>query len=344
MQFFKKIFSLLLITFSTLGFSQEISGVVFDKRTNEPLEGASVYFDNTTIGTTTNSKGEFILDFNESIETSLVISFVGHESILITDFSQIENLKYFSKESSNVLPEVFLTSTSEWPRELKLKEFRKNYLGETPNGLASKILNEEDLILRYNKKKKQLTAIANSPIIVKNTNLKYLVTIDLQHFEINYSYVSKNKKSLDVKDVYYLGNNYYKSLEEISSKNTLKKRKKTYRGSPLHFMRALANEDLEREQYKIYRGNQPVASNEFITVTPIDNLGNVKVELKWKLNILFEGREQSYIKSSLSEFYIDKFGNHSPPKAVKFGGELGRKRIADALPLDYLIINQKEKD
>ncbi len=344
MQILKSIFSFLLITFSTLGFSQEISGIVFDLRTNKPIEGASVYFDNTTIGTTTNSKGEFILDFNESIETSLIISFMGNESLVITDFSQLENLKYFSKESSNVLPEVLLISKNEWPRELKLKEFKKNYLGETSNGLVSKILNEDDLILRYNKKKKQLTAIANSPIVIKNANLKYLITADLQHFEVNYSYVSKNKKSLDVKDVYYLGNNYYKSLEEISSKKTLKMRKKTYRGSPLHFMRALANEDLEREKYKIYRGDHPVVSNEFITVTPIDNLGNVKVELKGKLNILFEGSEQSYIKSSMPEFYIDKFGNHSPPKAVKFGGELGRKRMADALPLDYLIIKQKEKD
>ena len=226
MRVLKKAVVLLFLAFSTFGLSQEISGVVFDKRTNKPLEGASVYFDNTTIGTTTNSKGEFILDFNESIETSLVISFVGHESIVITDFSQLEHLKYYSKESSNVLPEVLLTSKSAWSRELKLKEFRKNYLGETPNGLASKIINEDDLILRYNKKKKQLTAIANSPIIIKNTNLKYLVTVDLQYFEVNYSYVSKNKKSLDVKDVYYLGNNYYKSLEEISSKSTLKKRKK----------------------------------------------------------------------------------------------------------------------
>ena len=109
-------------------------------------------------------------------------------------------------------------------------------------------------------------------------------------------------------------------------------------------MRAIANEELERENYKIYFRDHPVKSGKFITVTPIDNLGNVKVELKGKLNILFEGSEQSYIKSSLPEFYIDKFGNHSPPKSVKFGGELGRKRIADALPLDYLIVKQKDKD
>ena len=51
------IFSML----SVVVFSQEFEGLVIDKETNKPIEGASVYFDNTTIGTTTNTKGEFFL-------------------------------------------------------------------------------------------------------------------------------------------------------------------------------------------------------------------------------------------------------------------------------------------
>ena len=340
----KIVLTFLFFSISTFGYSQKISGTVFNDESGEPLEGASIYFDNTTIGTTTDSKGEFILEFHEFINTSLIISFMGFERVVLNDFSKIDNLKFYLNESSNVLNEVTLTSKNDWPRELKLKEFRRNYLGETINGRASEILNEEDLILRYNKKIKQLTAFSSVPIIIKNVNLDYLIRIDLKHFEINYSYVSMNKKILDVKNVFYLGSNFYQSLEENPTKKTLKKRNDTYLGSPLHFMRAVASEDLEREKYKIYFKNHPVESKKYITVTPIDDLNNVKVEFKGKLNILFRGDKQSYIISSLPEFYIDNFGNHSPPKAIKFGGDLGKHRMGDALPLDFLMINYMKKD
>ncbi len=312
--------------------------------TGQPLEEASIYFNNTTIGTSTNSKGEFILEFDSDINSPLIISFMGFETEIRYDFSLTENLEIYLNESSDVLNEVVLVSKENWPRELKLKEFRKNYLGESKNGIASKILNEEDIILRYNKKKKQLTAQAKSPIFIENNNLKYLIKTDLQHFEVNYSYVSMNRKLLNVKYVYYLGNNFYKTLQVNPTKSTIKKRKDTYLGSPLHFMRAMASEDLEREKYKIFKGSYPVKPKKYITVTPIDNMNNVKIEIKDKLNILFQGDKQSYLKSSAPEFYIDKFGNHSPPDAVRFGGDLGRQRMGDTLPLDFLLKNKSVKN
>lgn len=39
--------------------SQTFTGRVVDKMTQQPIETVSVYFDNTTIGTTTNDKGQF---------------------------------------------------------------------------------------------------------------------------------------------------------------------------------------------------------------------------------------------------------------------------------------------
>lgn len=331
--------SLLFCSFFTLGFSQEISGIVFNSASGEPLAGASVYFDDTTIGTSANAEGEFILAYRKDIITPLVISFLGFETVMINDFSKLEDLNIFLNASTNALNEIKLTSKKDWPRELKLQEFRKNYLGETENGLASKILNEEDIILNYNRKKKQLTAVTMAPILINNGNLKYLISVNLKHFEVNYSYVSMNKKILTVKYVYFLGSNFYKSMDEPPAKITLKKRRETYLGSPLHFMRSMARQELEREKYKIYNGDYPVNSKKYISVTPIDNLNNVKVTFNKRLNILFEGDKQSFIKILVPEFYIDNFGNYSPPKAVRLGGDLGKQRIGDALPLDYLMLN-----
>ena len=58
--------------------SQSIQGVINDAKTEEPIEGASVYFDNTTIGVISNSNGEFAIPYDSSINTPLVISFLGY--------------------------------------------------------------------------------------------------------------------------------------------------------------------------------------------------------------------------------------------------------------------------
>jgi len=34
---------------------------------------------------------------------------------------------------------------------------------------------------------------------------------------------------------------------------------------------------------------------------------------------------------------IDAFGNHSPIRRVKFGGDFGNERMGDALPMDFLM-------
>ena len=74
-------FSVLTLLLSTfLSFSQSITGVVLDAQTRMPIESASVYFDNTTIGTSTNDKGEFEIEKGDHINATLVISFLGYET------------------------------------------------------------------------------------------------------------------------------------------------------------------------------------------------------------------------------------------------------------------------
>ncbi len=326
-----------------ISMSQEISGIVMAGKTDQPLEGVSIYFDNTTYGTTTNSEGEFILDFHKDINTPLIISSMGYETVILHFFSTTEKLKIYLYEATDVLDEVVLPSKDDWPRELKLKEFRKNYLGESKNGLRSKILNEDDIILKYNKKKKRLTAKAKAPIKIENSNLKYLITVDLQQFEVKYYYVSKNLKRLNTQYINYSGRNFYKSLQDLPTKTTIEKRLDAYFGSTLHFMRALANENLEEEGYKLYIGNIPYKSEKYITVIPVDNNNSVKVRLKDRFSIIYNNEKRSSLESLTTEFYIDNFGNHSPPEKVRFGGDFGKQRMGDALPLDFLLKNKSAK-
>ena len=55
-----------------------VKGTVIQQ--NKPLEGAAVYFNNTTQGTITNSNGEFSIKINEG-QFQLIISFLGYKTI-----------------------------------------------------------------------------------------------------------------------------------------------------------------------------------------------------------------------------------------------------------------------
>jgi hypothetical protein len=326
-------------------FSQQkqISGLVLDGKTNSPIEGASIYFDNTTIGTTTNEKGEFLLDYNKNIKTTLIISYLGYVSERFNEIESNDSMKIYLFESEEELGEVLLTYDDGWTRELKLKEFRKHYLGESSNGESCKILNEDDITLIYDAKRKQLIAKCLNPIIIENKSLKFIISVELAHFEINYSFVSNNKRRLNLNYVYYSGTNFFQSTQKHPTKKTLEKRMLAYNGSVLHFMRALAQDELRKNGYRVYLGNNPVKTNRYITISPIEESNDVLVRLKGQLNILYKMKQQSSIQSLVDEFHINHFGNHSPAEKIRFGGHLGGQRMGDALPLDFLLVKHSSK-
>ena len=109
---------LILLVFN-ISVSQEIRGVVLDGITNLPLESVSVYFDQTTIGTTTNQKGEFTLN-NTNIKTPLIISYLGYNTKSINKFSTVEIQEFYLFESNNRLDEIIINTNDNWSRDVKL--------------------------------------------------------------------------------------------------------------------------------------------------------------------------------------------------------------------------------
>jgi hypothetical protein len=84
-QLFKHIFGISVLFFSFSAFSQtEIKNSVLDAETFLPLESASVYIKNTTIGTITNVDGKFLLVVPERYKSdTLIISSIGFKSYKI---------------------------------------------------------------------------------------------------------------------------------------------------------------------------------------------------------------------------------------------------------------------
>src|SRR5450432_2216623 len=80
----KLFISILIATlFSFVVFSQEktfsVTGKVIDEKTKQRMPGASVFCQNTTIGTITNNEGKFFMRLNNG-GYDLVISYTGFET------------------------------------------------------------------------------------------------------------------------------------------------------------------------------------------------------------------------------------------------------------------------
>ncbi|AUC82696.1 carboxypeptidase-like regulatory domain-containing protein [Lacinutrix sp. Bg11-31] len=330
---------LVLFFFFLTSFAQELKGVVLNENTNEPIIGASVYFDNTSIGTTTNFDGEFVITLKQTINAPLVISFVGYERI-IYKIENFETNKIFKlKEDVNTLSEVVLDSKDEWSREFKLKKFKREFLGRSEFAEKCTILNEAALVLNFKRDTKQLIASAKAPIIVKNEALDYIVKYDINNFHINYNMdteanIDLEKVFITVASVGYSGTTFFENIESKNHKRALRNRVKAYTGSTLHFMRAIASNKLKEEKFKIFKGSYQTDPSLHIKTFKNDTLNLTEVSLSQKLNVLCKGK-QSSIQSQVKRFFIDAYGNYSPIDKVLFGGFMAKQRVGDVLPLDY---------
>ena len=81
----KHIFCLFILTLSINVFSQtELKSKVVEFMTYEPLENASIYIENSTIGSVSNTDGKFVLSVPQELENdTLVISSIGFKSFRI---------------------------------------------------------------------------------------------------------------------------------------------------------------------------------------------------------------------------------------------------------------------
>lgn len=329
----------LLLLFFLLLFSNRIhaqisiSGYVLEQTTKQPLEGVSVFFDGTSIGTITNENGFFEISTEKTISASLVISYIGYKTQIFKSSSGSLGT-IFLEENTVQLREVVLTPDT-WSREKKLTIFKREFLGTTTAALYCKIVNEEAIRLYYNKENNTLYAYAEVPIQVINKYLGYKIAYNLHDFEVNFGDVSKKLNSSIWS--YTAGTLFF---SELNSKRVKKKyiqqREKTYFGSTLHFMRSLSHKRLSEEKFQIFKEKFQVAPYSEFELSFDKGITEIKQTTE-SLTILYDGIEQSALQIYGEHFYIDDFGNHSPAQNVFFGGVLGQQRVGNMLPLDYTI-------
>lgn len=218
-----------------------LKGKIISDETNLPLSGASIYFNNTSIGTLSNNSGEFTIP--NAIEGELIISSVGYERLVFPLKKEQYSARSFLfklQEKQTVLQDVLVLPDATRKRYLQL--FRENFLGITEEADRSRITNLNAIyFVRSPDDKDGIIALSDTPLTILNRQLGYRVQFDLVQFYLN---EKKGRSS-------FYG---YTRYDEMGDRRKWKKnRRNVYYGSTLHFFRALIHDKLEEESYSIYK-------------------------------------------------------------------------------------------
>lgn len=319
-------------------YSQIITGTIYDKTTRDVMPGASVYLDGTTIGTVSDLHGKFELNINNSKGSSLIISYLGYAPVLIQHAEIKNKSKIYMQKGSYQLKEVVLEPDG-WSRAKKLRIFKSEFLGKTAVTKHCKILNEKDIILIYSKSNKTLVAYSKNPILITNKYLGYNIQYDIVDFEVEFI---TGRKGLEYPHMIHIaGTSFFKNLSGTTKKRIVKRRKREYLGSLVHFMRSLASKQLTENKFKIFYKDMNISPYKYFNISQESDQTKVEITTK-PISVLYNDSRRSSINftsDKYNSFYIFENGNHSPTNRLFFEGDFAFKRISNDLPLNYFPEN-----
>ncbi|CAM4447441.1 carboxypeptidase-like regulatory domain-containing protein [Flavobacterium terrigena] len=338
-----KIFLLLL--FPVFVFAQNIKGKITNSN-NEPIAGASIYLDGTTIGTSSDSEGLFEISAKNKYNTLLIVRFLGYEDIIVSNPYEKEFYTFVLVPKTNEIETVLIVKDG-FTRKQKLQLFREQFLGTTKYGKACKILNEDAIDFNYDLDTFLFTATSSEPIKIENPQLGYLIEFDLHDFYVKFSF--KTIKSAYAIQSMFLGTVRYTDVS--TDEKIIKNRNDVYFGSSMHFFKNIIDNSWSSKNFILYEGKFSVNANNYFkvvksndlyevtvspTIKPELNLGSIKNDGFYAdFNLLFDKKRQSRVIFKTKTFFIDNFGNNTDKEQIIFGGDIGQQKVGNTLPLNF---------
>ncbi|WP_197088582.1 carboxypeptidase-like regulatory domain-containing protein [Rufibacter radiotolerans] len=222
-----------------------IIGTVVDANTKQPLGFATVFIAQTTYGTNAAENGTFKLAALPAGSHELVVSFLGYESVshaVTLQPGQQLSFRFELSPKANALQEVVVRVDPDWKGNYET--FFQNFIGRSPNAAATEIVNANALHFKFDAQESTLTAEADEELVIENKALGYRLYFGLKAFEMSF----KDKR------VFHAGYPRFvemKPRSKAQQKRWAAARLKAYRGSMMHFGRALYAQNLEAEGFNV---------------------------------------------------------------------------------------------
>ena len=305
-----------------------LTGKVLSDQNGSPIGGASIYFNNTSIGTLSNETGDFSLP--GAIEGELIISSVGFERIIYKVGKEELGKRSFTfrlQPKEAMLQDVMIMPDATRKKYLAL--FRENFLGMTEEADNSKITNLGSIyFVKPPGDKNGIIALSDTPLHIINRKLGYNIQFDLGEFYLN-------EKSGTTS---FYGFTRYDEMGD--KRKWVKNRRRAYYGSTVHFFRSLISNRLTEEGYSIYKVIEDSIKRTGNTIS-ISNSNTMSMAVPVKATDIVK-------KDSSSDMYAASWGRklmvqyHKKPAGRDY---LGRKvMISGSLPNGFRsYLNTDEK-
>lgn len=357
-----------LLLFSTTAFSQmNITGRVVDEIGDTPIANASVYFNNTTIGTNTNSQGAFTLDSVTLLNTEMVVACKGYEVLVFKPTAaQIAGKRIVVKIAAKTKPKKSeIAFTEPAARRQALEIFFQSFLGFTQEATQCAIQNTQAIYFMQGNNKSVFAAYADTTIVIINNMLGYKMNLDIAAFFYD-QLTGAN---------YLTGYVRYEPLG--NSKTYAKYRRDCYYGSSMHFYRSLIANQLYQQGYatflippvkdsskmSLFNDPEAAAENEKMRAVPIpanqilyiDSANNFSIRAEGKLLVQYmknpAGKKfltlhentsgslkkgvESFLHFKTPNIGLNNAGVLSDPTSVTYDGYWMYERAANTLPFNY---------
>ena len=331
-----------------------VTGKVTDSATGQALAGASVFCQNTTFGTISNSDGEFKL-WLPAGGYDLVISYTGYETqALRIHSSKATNMPIALKAKEKMLQEVAITGSAAVADGYQKygQFFIEHFIGTSPNAAKCSIQNPDALVFYFYKKRNRLKVKAKEDLVIVNNALGYKIKFQLDSFAHEYN------TSIST----YAGFPFFEELPGSDEEKAKWKenRENAYAGSRLHFVRSWYDSTLADEGFVIEQVDTasktlktyPIADPYDSAFYRVVENNDVEISYNGKIRVLYNNGlpdpaylRENHLPNSLHSqisllevsegFVIQQNGYFFDQNDVINAGYWGWQKLAEALPYDY---------
>jgi hypothetical protein len=242
-----KLWSLLFFLPCSLFAQNTISGKVISSANKNAVSAASVFLNNTTTGTNTLTDGSFSLRNVQNGAYKIIVSCIGYEpytqSIIVAKDIHLKDIELTPKITE--LAEVIITTKHRSHRNLYLRIFINEFLGQTKNARSCKILNPGIIHFIYDNNSEKLTATTSDFLIIENKALGYRIKYLLA------SFLSDERWGKTA----YTGMSFFEQMDSTAAQQMIwkKKRAETYGNSQMHFLRACIAGSFDGQRFTVWK-------------------------------------------------------------------------------------------
>ncbi|MDE5418668.1 carboxypeptidase-like regulatory domain-containing protein [Labilibaculum sp. DW002] len=329
----KLLLLLLLVGFHFVSYNQVIiKGTIFEKKTNEKVCFATIYFNGTFVGTSSDKNGDFSLNIPHNTCMPLTISAIGYYSVTLPKFDVDKPIIVHLKPKAYKMRELKVFDKSlVSQRKANLKVFKRIFLGRTVNAMHCEITNEQDISFNYGSDRDTLKAFASKPILISNSALGYKITYSLNKFE----YYRKSASFTFHGNIFFNEDMACNAADKQMYKS---KRESTYLGSRMHFLRALWANDLLSAGFSLRNltndnlKSQDVIIQEACNLSSADRSNKKYLTYPTNLTVMYQSNSSEIILRKPKVFF-NEVG--FVELDISWEGEMVTRRMGDMLPYEY---------